>query len=83
MNNFLESLAAYEKILQAEARAAQDWVDENVMSARTAGYLLLEPHAWHRTPSDRPPAKVTDEIITLSQDTRYDEHDAVFVVSQR
>ena len=83
LGELANAISVYRRILEAEARAVQDGADENVISARVIGYLLLELYTRCPTLGDQAWSKVIQEVVSLSQDSEHDEHDVVFMVGQR
>ena len=83
LGELANAISVYRRILEAEARAVQDGADENVISARVIGYLLLELYARCPTLGDQACSKVIQEVISLSQDSEHDEHDVVLMVGKR
>jgi hypothetical protein len=72
--------AAYSNILQAEDRALQDGADENVISARVVGHLLLELYARRGILGDQPYLSVIDEIVCSPQNC---DDDLIFELGKR
>jgi hypothetical protein len=72
--------AAYSNILQAEDRALQDGADENVISARVVGHLLLELYARRGILGDQSYLSVIDEIVCSPQDR---DDDLIFELGKR
>jgi hypothetical protein len=86
LHKWLNAVSAYKVILQAEALAIQDEANENIISARVAGYLLLELYARRGILGDQPCATVIDEIMSPSQDgganSERDVIDVVFEIGR-
>ena len=73
-----EAIGVYHMILQAEERALYRGANENLISARVLGYLLLELHAQCRGAlGDEPCSAIINEVLLTPQDS---EHDAVGVI---
>ena len=83
LGELANAISVYRRILEAEARAVQDGADENVMSARVIGYLVLELYARCPTLGGQACSKVVQEVVSLSQDSKHDEYDVVFMVGKR
>ena len=83
LGELTNAVSVYRRILEAEAQAVQDGADENVISARVIGYLLLELYARCPTLGIQACSKVIQEVISLSQDSEHDEHDVIFMVGER
>ena len=79
----VNAISVYTKILNAEAQAIHDGENENLVSARVVGFLVLELGARHHILGSQACSKVIQEVISLSQDPNCDENDAVFVVGKR
>ena len=62
------AVAAYEKVLKAEAQAVQDGVNQDLVHARVAGYLILELYASREILGDQPFTTVINDIVLPSQD---------------
>jgi hypothetical protein len=71
---------AYSNILQAEDRALQDGANENVISARVIGHLILELYARRGILGDQPYLSVIDEIVCSPQDH---DNDLIFELGGR
>ena len=76
---------AYNRILRAEQHAVQQRAKEDIVSARVAGYLLLEFHAQSDILGDRPCTSLVSLVVLPppeSADTGGNEHDVVFGVGK-
>ena len=81
--HWANGLSIYRKILEAEARAVEGGADENIISARVAGYLILELYARSRTLGSQACSSVAKQAISLPRDSEHDENDVIFLVGQR
>jgi len=79
------AVAAYEKILRAEAQAAQDGANEDLVSARVAGYFTLELYAGRGILGDQPFRTIINDVMQASQNSedRKDDNSAVYEVGRK
>ena len=69
-------------ILQAERDAVERQAEGDIVSARVAGYLLLEFHAQSDFFGDRACTSVVTQVMSRSQDASNDEHGVIFEVGR-
>jgi len=74
--------SAYRMILQAEQYAVQQQAEEDIISARVVGYLLLELDAQPSTFGDGPCASIVKQVTSPPQDAGDNEHNVVFNVGK-
>ena len=77
--------SAYNMILRAEQHAVQQQAEEDIVSARAVGYLLLEFDAQSGTFGDGPCASIVRQVTSLPRDTggkEYNEHSVIFDVGK-
>ena len=74
--------SVYGMILRAEQDAVERQAGENIISARVAGYLLLEFHAQSRLFGDRACASIVKQVTSLLQDASGDENSVIFEVGR-
>ena len=78
------AVAAYEKVLKAEAQAIQDGTNQDLEYARVAGYLILELYACRDILGDRPFITVIDDVVQPFQDRDgKGDHSVVYGVGKR
>lgn len=74
--------SAYKVILQAEKHAIWQKVDDNIVSARTLGYFLLEFHSQrHGIVGDKACRSLIDWIMRGQSDDA--QHDVIFDIGKR
>ena len=72
----------YDMIFRAERHAVQQEAEENIMTARVTGYLLLELHAQAGIFGDAPYTSLVNLIISPPRSTGGNEHDVVYHVGK-
>lgn len=77
LNNSPDRYNAYNMILQVERRAIQQQAEEEIMSVRVVGYLLLEFHARHDTFGNSPCVELAEWVTSLPQNTRDNQYDVI------
>jgi len=78
------AVAAYEKVLKAEAQAVQDGTNQDLVHARVAGYLVLELYAIRDVLGDQPFTTVINDIVRSSQDCEgKGDHSVVYGVGKK
>ena len=76
-------LHAYGIIIRAERFAIRQQWQENVISARVAGYLLLEFDARSEILGEQPCASIVEEVTSQHQVSGQKERDVVFEVGRQ
>lgn len=79
------AVAAYEKILKAEAHAALSGSNDDLVSARVAGYFMLELYASRRILGDQAFTSVIEGVMRSSQGgecVQHDDHSVVYEVGK-
>lgn len=74
---------AYDKILRAERHAVQQKAEDNIMTARVAGYLLLEFCAQPDIFGDSPYTSLVSSVISPPWGAGDNEHDVIYHVGKR
>jgi len=69
--------SAYDIILRTERDAVERQANEDIVSARVAGYLLLEFHAQSDLLGDRACASIVTRVTSLPQDASGDQHSII------
>ena len=70
--------SAYHTILRAERHDVERQANEDIVSTRVAGYILLEFHAQSDSFGDRARASIVTRVTSLPRDTGGDDHNIVF-----
>ena len=76
------TFSAYDMILRAERDAVERQAEGDIVSARVAGYLLLEFHAQSAHFGSKACASVVTQVTSLPQDAGGDEHRVIFEVGR-
>jgi len=82
LSNSPDRYSAYNMILQAEQRAVQQQAQEDIMSARVVGYLLLEFIAQCDALGDSPCASLVKWVTSPPQSTGDNVDDVIFGVGK-
>jgi len=78
------AVAAYEKVLKAEALAVQDGRNQDLVHARVAGYLILELYDRRDVLGDQAFTTVINDVIQTSQDREGEgDNSVVYGVGKR
>ena len=78
-------LCAYEKVHNAECHAAQQTgreAEQNVISARVAGYLLVELYARRAILSEAPCESLTKQLLSPPQEPGVTEYGLIFRIGE-
>jgi len=75
--------SVYTMIPNAEAQAIRGGENENIISARVAGFLVLELGARYHILGSLACSAVVQEVVSLSRDPEHNENGVVFMVGKR
>lgn len=82
LNEKPDRYGAYNMILRAEQHAVEQRSNEDIISSRVAGYLLLEFHTQSHLFGDTPCASLVRSVNSPPQSASDKEHDAIVGVGK-